>query len=222
MANQLGMAKQHSINTLAGRGWSQRRIARELAVAGLPAISLDSDILLMWSGFDPDGGSGLASYTIYASTDGGSFVPFITNTTAESGVFAGELGHAYALYSRATDNVGNVEAAPAAPDAVTQTVACFDDADCDDSLDCTCDYCTSSQCRQMTVPWGNANCLGPANQVDLDDILCVLAGFSAFVDCPLGDVYPRDGNNIISLDDILGLLAAFGGSQNCTNPCQSP
>jgi len=32
MANQLGMAEQHSILVLARRGWSQRRIARELGV----------------------------------------------------------------------------------------------------------------------------------------------------------------------------------------------
>ena len=32
MANRLKMAKVHSIQTLHARGWSQRRIARELGV----------------------------------------------------------------------------------------------------------------------------------------------------------------------------------------------
>ena len=34
MANQLGMAEQHSIITLWKRGWSHRRIARTLGVSG--------------------------------------------------------------------------------------------------------------------------------------------------------------------------------------------
>ncbi len=32
MANQLGMAEQHSIVTLWKRGWSHRRIARTLGI----------------------------------------------------------------------------------------------------------------------------------------------------------------------------------------------
>lgn len=32
MANRLEMAKVHSIQTLHARGWSQRRIARELGI----------------------------------------------------------------------------------------------------------------------------------------------------------------------------------------------
>jgi hypothetical protein len=92
--------------------------APESAVAAIPAVSLDPNIPLTWTGFDPEGGAGLATYTIYVSTDGDPFVPFITSTTDESGVFTGALGHTYAFHSRATDNVGNVEDAPATPDAV--------------------------------------------------------------------------------------------------------
>lgn len=51
--------------------------------------------------------------------------------------------------------------------------------------------------------------------VNIDDILCVLAGFSNFSNCPLGDLQPCFGNGVISLDDILWVLAAFGGVDHC-------
>jgi hypothetical protein len=81
--------------------------------------SLDPNMSLSWSGTDQAGGSELADYTIYVSTDGGPFVPFISNTTATQAVYQGSGGHSYAFYSIARDNVGNVESAPHAPDAVT-------------------------------------------------------------------------------------------------------
>lgn len=51
---------------------------------------------------------------------------------------------------------------------------------------------------------------------DLDDILCAIAGFSTFEDCPTGDIAPCGGNGIIDLDDILEVIAAFGGADD---PC---
>lgn len=54
--------------------------------------------------------------------------------------------------------------------------------------------------------------------VNLDDILCVLSGFSNFPSCPNADIQPCDGNAVISLDDILAVLNAFGGSFSCPHP----
>jgi hypothetical protein len=87
-------------------------------VAALPAHSPGS-FTLSWSGSDDAGGSGLASYSVYVSDDGGPFTPFLTATTQTSATFTGLDGHRYAFYSTATDQVGNVEAAPGSADAST-------------------------------------------------------------------------------------------------------
>lgn len=55
--------------------------------------------------------------------------------------------------------------------------------------------------------------------VNLDDILCVLAGFSNFNTCPKGDLAPCGGNGLINLDDILRVLGAFAGQNPCANVC---
>ena len=48
--------------------------------------------------------------------------PWLTNTTATTGTYAGAAGHTYAFYSVATDNVGNVQPTPAAAQATTTVV----------------------------------------------------------------------------------------------------
>ena len=92
------------------------------SVAALPATTTDTTLTLNWSGQDEAGGSGIASYTIYASVDGAASFPLLTDTTATTGVVTVEPGHTYAFYSVATDNVGHVEAAPAVPDATIQVI----------------------------------------------------------------------------------------------------
>jgi len=70
-----------------------------------------------WGGTDaePDGlqGSGIASYTVSVSVDGGEFTRWLTDTSLRSADYVGEPGHTYAFFSRATDNAGNVETPPA-------------------------------------------------------------------------------------------------------------
>lgn len=85
---------------------------------------------------------------------------------------------------------------------------------------CMFDQCATGFCQSAPVRFGNVN--GSANQSpNLDDILCVLAGFADIDNCPNGDLAPTtgpsacQGNGIINLDDILSILAAFGGA----NPC---
>ncbi len=95
--------------------------------ADIPASSMDplppeivgEGIPLSWSGEDPTGGSDLALFAIYIAVDDGPFVPFLGRTTETETTFTGTLGHTYAFYSRASDNVGNVEPIPLEPDAVT-------------------------------------------------------------------------------------------------------
>jgi hypothetical protein len=76
-----------------------------------------SAIRLTWAGQDDVGGSGIASSDVYVSTDGGAWTPWLEGATASSVLFAGQPDHTYRFYTVATDNVGNKESAPAAPDA---------------------------------------------------------------------------------------------------------
>ena len=67
-----------------------------------------------WEGGDAL--SGVRSYTIYVSTDGGEFEPWLEGTTDTSATFSGRFGHTYSFYSVAVDNVGNEEPPPDSPD----------------------------------------------------------------------------------------------------------
>lgn len=79
---------------------------------------------------------------------------------------------------------------------------------------CTCNNCSTGVCSSTLIEFGNVNCAGPVT-TNLDDILCVLGGFTSFAACPNGDIAPCAGNNMINLDDILGVLAAFAGGDPC-------
>ena len=94
-------------------------IAPTSAVAPLPAMAADTTFTVRWSGSDDANGSGLLDYTVYVSDNGGAYAAWLTNTTLTEADYIGESGHSYAFYSVARDNAGNVEAAPAVPDAVT-------------------------------------------------------------------------------------------------------
>jgi RHS repeat-associated protein len=86
----------------------------------LPADSLSS-FLVSWSGQDDASGSGVASYDVYVSTNGGPWHLWQDKTAQTSAVYNGQLGNTYSFYAIAHDNVGNIEANPAAAEAVTQT-----------------------------------------------------------------------------------------------------
>lgn len=94
---------------------------------------------------------------------------------------------------------------------------CVQDVDCNDHSSCTCDRCGGGgACTNDPLGYGNVNCLGPAGQTNLDDILCVLGGFGNFTACPNSDIAPAcTGNGLINLDDILAVLAAFAGADPC-------
>jgi hypothetical protein len=85
------------------------------AVLPLPANS-PAQIPVSWSGSDD---TGVTSYDIYVSEDGGPFAAWLTSTPLTGSVYPGTVGRSYAFFSRARDQAGNVEAQPASPDAQT-------------------------------------------------------------------------------------------------------
>lgn len=90
----------------------------ESAVAGLPAVSSSASIPVSWSG--SDAATGIASYDVFVSVDGGPAVVWLAGTAATSGVYVGTPGGVYGFHSVAVDGAGNREPAPAVPDAVTR------------------------------------------------------------------------------------------------------
>jgi len=75
---------------------------------------------VQWSGADV--GSGIASFTVFASDNGGPYAPWLTGTTDSQGTYPGEAGHTYAFYSIARDLVGNLENTKSAAEATTQVL----------------------------------------------------------------------------------------------------
>jgi RHS repeat-associated protein len=88
-------------------------------VAPLPATETSAVFTVSWSGQDDPGGSGIGSYDVYVSDNGGPFTLWQSATTQTSAAFDGVNGHTYAFYSVAKDNVGHVEATPTASQATT-------------------------------------------------------------------------------------------------------
>lgn len=91
------------------------------SILGLPAETPDPNIPRVWEGGDIEGGSGIAGYTLYVSTDNGPFLPF-DSTLATAGSFRGEFGRTYGFYSVARDHAGNEEPAPSAADSVVKVL----------------------------------------------------------------------------------------------------
>lgn len=84
-------------------------------------------IMVTWSGSDT--GSGIASYNISVSDNGGAYVPWLVDSALTQCVYVGESGHSYAFYSKATDNARNLESAPATPDLVVHVASDADFVD---------------------------------------------------------------------------------------------
>lgn len=93
--------------------------APDSKVLALPAQS-DSPFEVSWSGQDDLEGSGIASYDVYVSDNGGPFELWLQGVEQTSAIYTGELNHTYSFYSIATDNVGHVEnSEPEVPDTST-------------------------------------------------------------------------------------------------------
>ena len=90
-------------------------------VAALPAVEHGSSFSVSWSGLDGANGSGIASYSVYVSDNGGPLKALVSNTTGTSATFGGaQDGHTYGFYCVATDKAGNVQSMPAQAQATTQ------------------------------------------------------------------------------------------------------
>jgi hypothetical protein len=92
------------------------------SVVALPAMTTTPTFTVSWSGQSAPGGSGIASYDVYVSDNGGSFTRWQKGTTQTSATYSGQIGHTYAFYSVATDNVGHVQATPSGAQASTTLV----------------------------------------------------------------------------------------------------
>jgi RHS repeat-associated protein len=88
-------------------------------VFGLPAVTNTASFLVQWSGADDVGGSGVGTYDVYVSDNGGAFTRWQSRTSATSAVYFGQNGHTYSFYSVATDNVGNQQVPPMGGQAST-------------------------------------------------------------------------------------------------------
>jgi subtilase family serine protease len=89
-------------------------------VAALPAQS-SINFPVTWSG--TDNSSGIFSYNIYVSTDGGAFRLWLTNTPLTAAIYSGTTGHTYGFLSSAIDRAENTEAVRTVADATTQVLA---------------------------------------------------------------------------------------------------
>jgi RHS repeat-associated protein len=92
------------------------------SVDPLPASESGNSFTVSWSGNDGSG-SGIASYSVYVSEDGGPFDPFQTSTTDTSATFTGQPGHTYSFFSIATSNVRITQPTPTIAQATTQILA---------------------------------------------------------------------------------------------------
>jgi hypothetical protein len=89
------------------------------SVQPLPNTEPSASFTVSWNGQDNPGGSGIASYDVFVSDNGGSFQPWLMNTTDTSATYAGQMGHTYGFYSIATDDAGNSEVKTPATEAST-------------------------------------------------------------------------------------------------------
>ena len=90
-------------------------------VTTLAASQPEHSFVVNWSG--TDAGSGISSYDVFVSENGGPYTFWQLGTTATSGIFYGGASKTYSFYSIAFDAVGNRESAKTIAEATTLTPA---------------------------------------------------------------------------------------------------
>jgi len=100
-------------------------VAPQSAIQPIDAVQSTAQFELNWSG--SDAGSGVQHYNIYYILNGTDTVLWQGGVMETSAIFTGEGSNTYEFYSIAVDNVGNVEAPPAHPDAMTTIVTGTDE-----------------------------------------------------------------------------------------------
>ena len=106
--------------------WLMDTTAPTSTIQPLAATTTSSSILVSVISSDPNGiggsaPSGVASFTIYVSTNGGPYVDWMTlPALTHSIVYPAQNGNTYSFYSVATDNAGNIQSVPPSAQAVTK------------------------------------------------------------------------------------------------------
>jgi subtilase family serine protease/alpha-tubulin suppressor-like RCC1 family protein len=86
----------------------------------LEALINTPDFLVQWQGNDDANGSAISAYNVYVSENGEEFSPWLVDTSLTEAIYPGMRGNTYALYVSSVDRAGNIENAPAAPQATTR------------------------------------------------------------------------------------------------------
>jgi hypothetical protein len=94
------------------------RSAPESVVLRLAEEQAFSRFAVWWNGVDT--GSGVATYTVYVSEDGGPFTAWLEGTAETTGIFSGRPGGTYGFFSEARDLAGNLEVTSGTADATTR------------------------------------------------------------------------------------------------------
>jgi RHS repeat-associated protein len=89
-------------------------------VQTLAATTAGKDINVNWAGTDD--GSGVGTYNVYVSVDGGNYTLWQSKTDKTSGIYTGDIGKTYSFYSIATDNIGRTEIKTATAETTTKLV----------------------------------------------------------------------------------------------------
>lgn len=101
----------------AGTGASITSVAQFLGdvtppaawITGLPSESECADVGLSWDGSDPAPGTGVRSFDVQVSDDGGAWTNWLLGTEARDDVYTGGAdGHTLGFQVRAHDRAGNV------------------------------------------------------------------------------------------------------------------
>ena len=90
-------------------------------VLALAANQNSTHFLVSWNGSDV--GSGIATYTIYVSENGGPFTIWLGNTTLTSAFYDATPNAQVAFFSVARDGAGNIEPEPSSPDTTVFSTA---------------------------------------------------------------------------------------------------
>ena len=88
-------------------------------VLALPSTVPATNFTVSWSGTDDIGGSGVGSYDVYVSDNGGPWQTWLSAVAQTSATCGGQPGHYYYFYSIARDNSGNVQPVPGGYEAMT-------------------------------------------------------------------------------------------------------
>lgn len=103
-------------------------------VVSLPTNATSPNFKVQWTGTDT--ASGIGSYDVYVSDNGGRFNLLWTFYSYTQQWFVGSMGHTYAFYSIAKDNAGNQEDPKTTAEAVTFVPQMPGDANGDGRIDC--------------------------------------------------------------------------------------